>query len=345
MKKIVSALLALMLILALSACTAAPTPAAPVETAAPDETSAPVETAPAETTAPVETADDTVINIKALKGPTGMGIAKLMDDGNAQYNITLASAPDEVTTAFIAGECDIAAVPLNMAGVLYNKTEGNVRMIAVNTLGVLYVLEAGDTIHSIADLEGKTVFATGQGATPEYILDYILAANGLEGKTTVEFKGEHAELAALMASGEATLGMLPEPNVTATMMKNENLRIALDLTEEWNKVAKTEPVQGCYIVRADFYEAHKDIVNEFVKEYAASVEFVNANLDEAAELIAKYEILPAAPIAKAAIPNCNIVCVTGEKMKTAAKNMLELFFAANPKSVGGAVPGDELYVG
>lgn len=354
MKKIICAVTALLLILAMSACAAQPVqpaateaPAAAEPSTEPQAAQTPAAEASAADASATEqpAADDTVINIKALKGPTGMGMAKLMDDAKPQYNITLASAPDEVTTAFIAGECDIAAVPFNMAGVLYNKTEGNVRMLAVNTLGVLYVLEAGDTIQSVADLEGKTIYATGQGATPEYILNYILEKNGLTDKVTVEFKGEHAELAALLASGEVGIGMLPEPNVTAAMMKNDKLRIALDLTDEWNKVADTAQVQGCYIVRADFYEAHKELVDEFVKDYAASVEFVNTNVDEAAEIIAKFEILPAAPIAKAAIPNCNIVCMTGEEMKAAAKSMFEILFAANPKSVGGAVPGDDIYVG
>lgn len=284
------------------------------------------------------------INIGALQGPTGMGMVTLMgDEFHSKYNITIATAPDAIVGQVVSGELDIAAVPINLASTLYNKTEGNIMLIAVNTLGVLYVLEDGETVNTMADLAGKTLYATGQGSTPEYMLSYLLAANGLTDSVTVEYLTEHSELGTRMAAGEASLGMLPEPNVTATMAKNEKLRVALDLTEEWKSVAGIEPVQGCIVVRKDFFEANATNVRVFLKEYNAAVNYTNANRAETAVLMEQYGILPSAAIAEKAIDKCNIVCYRNEEMRLAAESMLEVLFNANPKSVGGKLPGDDFY--
>lgn len=286
----------------------------------------------------------TPANIGTLQGPTGMGMVTLMgDEFSSKYNITIESAPDAVVGKIINGELDIAAVPVNLAATLYNKTEGNIMMIAVNTLGVLYVLEDGETVNSMADLAGKKLYATGQGSTPEYILSYLLEKNGLTDSVTVEYKAEHSELATLMASGEVKLGMLPEPNVTATMAKNENLRVALDLTKEWKDAAGVEPVQGCIVVRKDYFEQNQAAVRLFLKEYEAAVNYTKANQAETAALMEKYGIIGSAAIAEKAIDQCNIVCYRDEAMRTAAEAMLQVLFDANPKSVGGALPGDDFY--
>ena len=286
----------------------------------------------------------TPANIGTLQGPTGMGMVTLMgDEFSSKYNITIESAPDAVVGKIINGELDIAAVPVNLAATLYNKTEGNIMMIAVNTLGVLYVLEEGETVNSMADLAGKTLYATGQGSTPEYMLSYLLEKNGLTDSVTVEYKAEHSELATLMASGEVKLGMLPEPNVTATMAKNENLRVALDLTKEWKDAAGVEPVQGCIVVRKDYFEQNQAVVRLFLKEYEAAVNYTKANQAETAALMEKYGIIGSAAIAEKAIDKCNIVCYRDEAMRTAAEAMLQVLFDANPKSVGGALPGDDFY--
>lgn len=289
--------------------------------------------------------DSTAVRIAALKGPTGMGLVGLMgDEYKSEYAITLSGAPDEVSASFIAGETDVAAVPVNLAAALYNKLGGEAVMIAVNTLGVLYVLENGDTVHALSDLSGKTLYATGQGATPEYVLNYLLEKNGLT-DVTVEYKAEHSELAALMAAGEITLGMLPEPNVAAAMAQNESLRVALDLTEEWGKVSDTPLVQGCLIVRRAFLEEHEGAVKRFLTDYAASTAFVNKSHKKAAALMELYGVVPSEAIAQKAIGKCNIVCLKGDEMKAAAAGMLQVLFDFNPKSVGGAVPDDGLYYG
>lgn len=285
------------------------------------------------------------VNIAALKGPTGMGLVKLMqEEYKAKYKVALTAAPDDITGQIVSGQVDIAAVPINLAAALYNKTQGKVTMIAINTLGVLYVLENGSEINTISDLAGKTLVATGQGSTPEYIINYLLEKNGLTDQVTIEYKGEHSELATLMAAGKVNLGMLPEPNVTAALAQNKALRVALDVTNEWNKVSDTELVQGCIIVRTEFLSENEEAVRSFLEDYKASTQFVNQNQAEAAQLIETYGIMASAELAEQAIDKCNIVCITGEEMKTASAAMLDILFTANPKSVGGAMPKDEFYL-
>ncbi len=341
---LVAAAMALML---LTGCAGETQPAA---TAAPAGAAA--EPAPASTQVPAEQpAERSALNIVALKGPTGMGMVQLMqadenDETAVDYNITLAAAPDEISGKIVTGEVDIAAAPINLAAALYAKTKGEVEIVAVNTLGVLYILENGDTVKSIADLANKPLFATGQGATPEYIINYLLEKNGVAGKVNISYMTEHSELATLLTAGEGgvEVAMLPEPNATTALLKNSGLRVALDLTDEWNKVSGgTQLVQGCIIARKEVIESNPEAVNTFLQEYAASTVFTNGQPDEAAALIESYGIMGSAAAAKAAIPNCNIVCITGADMKASASAMFEVLFDADAKSVGGALPGDDFY--
>ncbi len=290
------------------------------------------------------------VRVFALKGPTGMGMAQLMEVnelGNAKnnYTFTIASSPDEVSAEIIKGNYDIAAVPTNLASVLYNKTEGEIRIAAVNTLGVLYILENGNTIGSLADLEGKHIYATGQASTPEYVLDYILKANNINCEVT--YLTDHSELATLMVSGDAEIGMLPVPNATTVLMQSE-ARIAINVTEEWEKAAALNGddgalYQGCIIINPDFIEAHPDAVEEFLEEYAASVKFINENAETASTYIEKFGIIPKSAIAKAAIPNANIVCITGDEMASGLMGFFEVLYGSNPKSVGGKLPAEDIF--
>ncbi len=290
--------------------------------------------------------DDTEIRIAALKGPTGMGMVKLADKQNyPNYTVSIEASPDALNPRIISGEVDVAAVPVNLASVLYNKLDGDISVLAVSTLGVLYVVEAGSEVNSVADLAGKTVYATGQGATPEYILNYLLDKNGVAGSVEVNYVGEHAALATMLADGSAEIGMLPEPNVTTTLAGNDNLRIALNLTEEWNKVCSTELVQGVVIARKSFVNEHPEAIEQFLREYEKSSAFVNENIDEAAKLIVDVGILGNAEIAKKAIPNCNISFSKGEAMHKAVEGMLAVLFEANPKSIGGKLPDKDFYYG
>ena len=289
------------------------------------------------------------IRVITLAGPTGIGMAKLIEDNENKaakytYEFEIASAPDQVSPEIIKGNYDIAAVPVNLASVLYNKTEGKLQVAGINTLGVLYMLENGNTINSVADLKGKTIYATGMGSNPEYVLRYILKANNIDPDkdVTIEFLSEHAELAAKLKTNAVAIGMLPEPQVTAAMTGSE-VRIALDLTEEWNKISEYQLVQGCIIVRKEFAEKYPTALAEFLEEYKASVDYANNNTKEASLLVEKAGIIPKAAIAEKAIPNCNICLITGDEMKTSVSQMLNVLFEANNASVGGKLPDDGFY--
>jgi NitT/TauT family transport system substrate-binding protein len=217
---------------------------------------------------------------------------------------------------------------------------------AINTLGVLYVVESGDTVHSIQDLVGKTVYSTGKGTTPEFALNYILNANGIEpGKDiTIEYKSEATEIAAMLTDTENTIAVLPQPYVTAVQMQNDKVRVAMSLTEEWDKVStESSMVTGVVLVRKAFAEENPVAFSEFLDEYKASTEYVNANVEEAAVWVESYGIVAKAPIAVKAIPACNITYIDGDEMKTKVSGYLEVLFNADPKSVGGALPKDDFY--
>ena len=288
------------------------------------------------------------IHVTALKGPTGMGMAYLnqqSDDGNTAYKYTInyAGAPDEVVGGLISGEIDIAAVPVNLAATLFNKTNGEVLTAAVNTLGVIYIVENGDTVQSMADLAGKKIVASGQGSTPEYALNYLLEKNGLTGQVEVEYVSEHDEAVSALVAGKADLVMIPEPKVTAALSQLETARVAISLTDEWDKVSDTQMITGVLVVQKAFANEHPEILKAFLEEYKASVEFTNGNPQEASQLIEKYGIIPKAPVALKALPNCNIVDIDGSEMAASVTAMLTTLFDANPASVGGSLPGEEMF--
>ena len=288
------------------------------------------------------------INVTALKGPTGMGMAYLnaqSDDGNTayKYDISYAAAPDEVVGGLVSGEIDIAAVPVNLAATLFNKTKGEVLTAAVNTLGVIYIVENGESVQSMADLAGKKIVASGQGSTPEYALNYLLEKNGLTGQVEVEYVSEHDEAVSALVSGKADLVMIPEPKVTAALSQLESARVAISLTDEWDKVSDTQMITGVLVVQKAFAEAHPEILKAFLEEYEESVEFTDENPEEASQLIEKYGIIPKAAVALKALPNCNIVYIEGKQMKEAVTAMLTTLYDANPASVGGSLPGEDMF--
>lgn len=296
----------------------------------------------------VEKAD---INVAILKGPTALGMLKLMEDntsGNAlnNYKFETFTAPTDVVPKIVNKSIDIAAVPTNVAATLYKKTEKNVSIIAVNTLGVLSIVTNSVEINSVADLKGKTIYATGQGATNEYALNYILEKNGLKVGTDVkvEFLTEHSELATKVIANQVQIAMLPQPFVTNVTLKNQNVKIALDLTEEWEKIPDNDSqlVMGCIVVRNDFLKENKAAVDNFLSEYSASTTYANEKVAETAALSEKHDILPAAVVSKA-LPKCNIVYLAGNDMKKSVSKYLEVLFAANSASIGGEIPDDNFY--
>lgn len=285
-----------------------------------------------------------VIHIGALKGPTVMGMAQLLED--EEYEFTIAASPDEIVPMIVQGKVDIAAVPANLAAVLYQKTEQKVSVLAANTLGVLYIVENGDTVKSAEDLKGKTIYASGKGATPEYALNSVLEANGIdpEKDVTIEFKSEHAEVVAALAQDQTAVGLLPQPFVTTALMKNENLKVALDLNELWESSAADDSrlVTGVVVVRNEFAEENKEALDAFMDAYQESVDFVNTDTEAAAEIIGAHDIIPK-EVAVKAIPECSIVFIEGDEMETMLSGYLATLEEQNSEIIGGKLPDEAFY--
>ena len=298
--------------------------------------------------------DGTVIRVGGLKGPTTMGLVKLMDDaenGKAQndYEFTMVTAADELTALVAGNKVDIALLPANVAGVLYNKTKGGISVIDVNTLGVLYLVSSDTSVTSIDQLKGKTVYLTGKGTTPEYSLRYLMSAAELtEDDVTLEFKSEPAEVASVLAEDPSRIGLLPQPFVTSALAQNESLSVILDLTKAWDEAqeqaeTRSRMITGVTIVNNDFLAAHGDLVDTFLSEHEASIRFTSEDPDTASMLIEAAGIVPKAAVAKKALPGCNIAFLSGGEMKTALSGYLKALFDQNPASTGGALPDDAFY--
>ena len=284
-------------------------------------------------------------HIAALKGPTAMGMVKTMDENSGAYDFRIMAAADEITPLLAKGEIDIAAVPANLAAILYQKMNGAICVLNVNTLGVLYIAERGDSIRSVADLKGRTIYSAGKGSTPEYALNYILTANGLtpNADVTIEYKSEHAECLSAILSDANALAMLPQPFLTTAMTKADDVRMALDLTAEWDSLGVgSAMITGVTVARRKFVEENPELVKQFLTDYADSVEYVNANPAEAAPLAEKFDIVPAA-VAEKAIPACNIRCIVGAEMREKLSGYLNVLFEQNPDSIGGKLPDAQFY--
>lgn len=339
MKKFLALLLALTMVFALCACGAKPAPAA---TATATDTATP---APSE--------EPTTIRVGAMSGPTAMGMVKLMADSTAKttentYEFTLDSGATTFVSALANGEIDIAAVPSNVAANIYNTKGGIVQVMAVNTLGVLYIVERGNTVKSLADLKGKTVYATGQGAVPEYALRYLLKQNGLDPDkdVTIQWCADTTEALSYISKDASAIAMLPQPFVTVAMSKVDGLRVALSLNDEWQKLNNgSELVTGVVVVRTEFAKKYPQQTAKFLEEYKASVEYTSTNPADAAKLIADNKIVPAAPIAEKALPGCNITFISGADMKTALSGFLKILSDLNPQAIGGKLPDDAFYYG
>ncbi len=356
MKKTLTILLSIVLsTLLFVGCT--PTTDDAAQTSSQDETSSQAEdeTSPDSQAEEEEVADPVDVRALALKGPTAMGMVKFMDDvdngiiTDNNYSFSLVGAPDEIAALVAKGEVDIAAVPANLASVLYNNTEKGVKVATINTLGVLYIVENGETVTSVGDLRGKTIYASGKGATPEYSLRYILEQNGINPDTdvTIEWKSEHAEVVAGIAAEQNAIAMLPQPFVATAMTQNEALTVRLDLTEEWEKTqtdseTPSELITGVLIVRTQFLEENPQAVEAFLEHYEASVEYVNSDVEAGAALVGKYEIV-SEQVAVKAIPECNISYIVGDEMEQSLSGYLNVLFTQNPESVGGELPDENFY--
>lgn len=297
------------------------------------------------------------IKVAAMKGPTGMGMVKLMQDAKDgktanNYEFTLAGGADAFTASLVKGDIQLAAVPCNVASTLYNKSGGKIKVVGINTLGVLYIMETQSTknpLQSVADLKGRTIYLTGKGTTPEYTLRHLLKSAGLDPDKDVkmEFKSEATEVVAAMqlSSNNTVVCMLPQPYATTVIMNDGMMQVALDVTKEWEKLNGTDStvVTGVLVANAEYYNNNKAAVEKFMEEYKASVDYVNAHVNDAAQLVEDFGIIKAA-VAKKAIPQCNITFVEGKDMKTKVENYLKVLYDENPAAVGGAMPDDAFYV-
>ncbi len=352
--KLLSLALAFALLFALAACK----PAAAEPTATPEPVPTPTAQPTEEpTTEPTETpeVEHTDIRLAVLSGPTGIGAAKLLDsvDNNpaalsyGNYDYKIYTDNSELVAGLTKGEIDIATVASNVAVNLYNKTDGGVKIIAVGTLGVLHILEGGggDTVHSIADLAGRTIYCAGQGANPEYILRYLLRETEMDAAEVKLVFADASEISAKLLSGEIQYAMLPVPAATAAIAKGEGkIRAAIDVTEAWNELGTgSQVVMTAVVARTEFLETYPDLVNHFLTDYEKSIDFVNNNVDAAAELVAGYGITPSAGIAKQAIPQCHLAFISGTDMMSAISDYFLALYSIDPAAVGGSVPDDGIY--
>ena len=296
--------------------------------------------------------EPTTVRIGGLKGPTSMGLVFLQEqaeNGQAKqaYEFTMAAAADELLPLMIKGELDIALIPANVASVLYGKTEGGISVLNINTLGVLYMVSGDDSIDSMESLRGRTIYLTGKGTTPDYVLQYLLTTNGIDvSECTLEYRSEATEVAALLAEQPQAIGLLPQPFVTVACAQNDQLKVVLDMNEQWNLVqgeGGSSMVTGVTVVRNDFLQEHLEAVAAFMTEHAASVQAIQEDPDKGAELVVAAGIIAKEPIARKAIPQCNITCIDGENMRQALSGYLQVLYDLDPQAVGGALPEESFY--
>ncbi len=290
------------------------------------------------------------MTVACLKGPTGLGMAKLMKDNEGKktannYKFTVATSPDEISGKIVTGEINIASVPTNLAAKLYNKTNGKVKMLAVNTLGVLSIIENGNSIKTAADLKGKTIYATGEGSNPEYILKEILKDNKFQvGKdVNITFVASNDELTAAIVSGKAQVAMVSEPVASVVLSKKGSLRRALSLNDEWEKKEKGKLMMGCVVALDSFINTNKSAVDKFLEEYKKSIDFAINSTDEAAKYCAEFQIVPSEEIAKASIPNSNLTFIKGNEIQKSIENYFNVLTEFDQNSLGGKLPQKDFY--
>ena len=324
--------------------------AAAVENTA--ESTEATETAQIPTAETAEATDGTLVRVASLKGPTSLGLLFLMekaDKGETSntYEFQMATGADEILPMMVKGDLDIALVPANVASVLYHKTQGGVEVIDINTLGVLYMVSGEDSLTNFADLKGRIIYLTGKGTTPDYVLQYLLAANGMSvDDVTLEYKSEATEVASVLAEDPTAIGLLPQPFVTAACMQNDALKVIFDLNEEWNKVQGengSSMVTGVTVVRKEFLEEKEAAVKSFLEDHKASAEAINADPTTGAALAVEAQIVAKEPVAQKAIPNCNITYIDKEEMKQALSGYLDVLFHQDSLSIGGGLPESDFY--
>ena len=345
LKRILSAVAAFALCASLAGCGASASSVA--ESTAESASTEAVSTVEEEAS-PETSAETTALRVAGLKGPTTMGLVNMLtaDDAADLVDFNMYGAADEVVPLLVKGDIDAAAVPANLAATLYQKTNGAVEVACVNTLGVLYIVENGETVNSVADLKGQTLVTTGKGTTPEYVLRYLLTKNGLDPDKDVkiEYYSEASEVTAQMAASKKdAIAVLPQPYVTAAQLKDSSLRVVLDLTREWNKVCDTQLITGVTVVRTEYAKENPDIVANFLRDYEKSIKAAQTDIAGTAALCEETGVVAKKAIAQKALPQCNIVYRVGDEMKADVNAYLKVLYDASPAAVGGKLPDANFY--
>lgn len=345
LKRILSAVAAFALCASLAGCGASASSVA--ESTAESASTEAVSTVE-EKASPETSAETTALRVAGLKGPTTMGLVNMLtaDDAADLVDFNMYGAADEVVPLLVKGDIDAAAVPANLAATLYQKTNGAVEVACVNTLGVLYIVENGETVNSVADLKGQTLVTTGKGTTPEYVLRYLLTKNGLDPDKDVkiEYYSEASEVTAQMAASKKdAIAVLPQPYVTAAQLKDSSLRVVLDLTKEWNKVCDTQLITGVTVVRTEYAKENPDIVANFLRDYEKSIKAAQTDIAGTAALCEETGVVAKKAIAQKALPQCNIVYRVGDEMKADVNAYLKVLYDASHAAVGGKLPDANFY--
>lgn len=297
-----------------------------------------------------ESSTTTTVRVGSLKGPTSIGIAYLMNQSDngataQQYEFSMTSTPDDLLPSVIQGDLDVALIPANAASVLYNKTDGAISVVDINTLGVLSVVSANTQIQQFSNLAGHSVYLTGKGASPEYVMNYLLSAAGIADQVTLEYKSEAAEVVSVLTEDPTAIGVLPQPYVTVATTKNTDLVALIDLNDVWDATVSdgSKLIMGVTVARNEFIQSYPDSISQFLADHAASVDEANADPDEVAPMVVSAGVLDSEQIAAKAIPNCHLVCTTGTDMQTQLAAYLNILYSQDSSSVGGSLPSDDFY--
>ena len=358
MKRTLSLLLTAALALSLLAGCGPKTPAGTSSSAAPGSSSSQPDGSDQDSSQSTPEVDAPVIKFMALSGPTGVGASWLMEYYSAEnaftdmpfiLDSTIVTDNTEVQAALNNKTVDVAAIATNAAAVLSAKNPDSIQVLAVNTLGVLYILEKGDTVHSMADLKGKTLYCPSntKGANPEHILNHLLTGNGVDpSDVNIEWLTPQ-EITVKMTSSDAGICMLPVPAATALLVKDSGVREAVSLSDAWQDLEGSPLPMGCVVARTEYIEENPLGVEAFLAAYEKSINYISdpANSADASALVAQYEFAPNDQVAAKAIPQCSLTFVTGQEMKTTLEDYYTILFQTAPASIGGGLPYDSFYYG
>ncbi|MDX9846980.1 MAG: MqnA/MqnD/SBP family protein [Tenuifilaceae bacterium] len=289
------------------------------------------------------------VTIATLKGPSAMGMIKLIDSLNhtsdKRIRVEILNEPIQVRKMVIDGTADFAILPTTMAAILYNRGI-DYQLAAIPVWGTLYLFGTDTTITAWNMLRGKTINLMGKGMTPDVLFKHLLIENGINPDVDVRLDYRfptHIDLANAVAAGQAKLGVISEPLVSLVMERNSKIKAIFDLNAEWQKVMDMPIAQTAFLVKGELANANKELVDRILKSYDYSTQWVNQNPDSAAHLIVKYDILPSVEVARKSIPRSNLYFSRVRSIRMEIESYLNVFYQMNPDIVGGRLPDENFY--